>query len=61
MSDKFFFIKINTMKCSNVSENVVIRLKMRENDEMGDLVYAISCGILTVCRPQLFILFLDAQ
>ena len=43
-----FFIKIETRKCSNMSQNVVNRLKMRRNVEIGDLVYALFCRTFTV-------------
>ena len=35
MVDKFFFVKIETMKYRITSQNVFIRLKKRGNDEIG--------------------------
>ena len=40
MADKFFFIVIETRKCSNMSQRVAIQQKLRGNDEMGNLVCA---------------------
>ena len=44
MAVNSFFIKIETIKCNNVSQVVVIRLKMRINDEMRVLVFSLFRG-----------------
>ena len=48
MAVNFFFIKIETRKCNNESQSVVIRLKIRINGEKRVLVFALFCGIFTV-------------
>ena len=48
MAVNFFFIKIETRKCNNESQSVVIRLKIRINGEKRVLVFAFLCGIFTV-------------
>ena len=60
MADKFFFILIETRKCSNMSQNVVISA---ENEKKWYKRGFGQCPFFRNFhgRPQLFILFPDAQ